>query len=69
MQMTQDEALVLFEWIQGQEDLDAIVEDPAELDVLQSVTCALEALLVEPFRADYTDVVEAARSRLRPEVG
>jgi len=69
MQMTHDEALVLFDWVQRHEDtgsLDQIVADPAELAVFWSVSCALERLLVEPFRTDYADVLEAARARLRP---
>ena len=71
LRLSDDEALVLFEWLQRNEEVDqdlasAGVDDPAERQVLWSLSGCLMRALAEPFRADYLDLLEAARSRLRP---
>ncbi|MER7283174.1 hypothetical protein ABT369_52980 [Dactylosporangium sp. NPDC000244] len=67
--LTQDEALVLFEWlwrIDEQTDrFGDLVEDEAERRALWNLTCLLERELVQPFSANYAELVEQARSRLR----
>jgi hypothetical protein len=70
VRMTHAEALVLFEWIHRKEDEDDRHDhlglvDGAERAVLWSISGALESLLVEPFRQDYRDLVEAARAEVR----
>nr|BFE57995.1 hypothetical protein GCM10020063_025210 [Dactylosporangium thailandense] len=69
--LTQDEALVLFEWlgrIDEQTDrFGDLVEDQAEQRALWNLTCLLERELVQLFSANYAELVEQARSRLRDE--
>ena len=69
--MTSAEALVLFEWLHRHEAqnirLDHLgIEDAAERAVLWHLSGALEKLLVEPFASNYTDLLAAARSEVRP---
>lgn len=57
LQLTADEALVLFEWIHRNEDESvdlarAGVTHPAERTVLWDLSACLEAILVRPFSAD-----------------
>ena len=66
-----DEALVLFELLSRWcDDRDApapgpeLFESPAETRVLSQVQAGLEAQLAAPLRADYLDLLGAARRRL-----
>ena len=64
--LTGDEALVLFEWVSRfnkREDVE--FEDQAEQRVLWDVEASLEAALVEPFRSEYVQLLAAARARVR----
>ena len=67
---TRPEALVLFEWLHRVESEDSSlaalnVEDQAEQRVLWDLSAVLERVLDEPFGADYTESVDAARSEVR----
>jgi hypothetical protein len=65
-----DEALVLFEWLSRCEESGSYeFIDGAEGHVLSRILGRLESMLAEPFRADYSDLVEAARNRIRAEYG
>lgn len=71
VRMSSDEALVLFEWLHRHEAanvrLDQLgLEDAAERAVLWSLSGSLEKFLAEPFRAEYAQLLEAARANLRP---
>lgn len=64
--LTGDEALVLFEWVtrlNKREDVE--FEDQAEQRVLWDVEASLEATLVEPFSGDYDQQLAEARKRVR----
>lgn len=65
--LSRDQALVLFEWLArtGSGEQPAAFEDQAEQRVLWDLEAALEKHLAEPFRSDYRDLLEAARSRVR----
>ena len=69
VELPRDEALVLFELLHRWEDENA-VGGPLERGE-QVALCALSGLLerelVEPFRENYGELVEAARARLDPE--
>jgi hypothetical protein len=66
LELTQDEALVLFEWLSRLDERDAFpCEDPAEQQVLWSLHGQLEKVMAEPFRADYRELVEQARLRVK----
>lgn len=58
------EALVLFELLHRLEDEDVVLEDDAEQVALWRLSAALERTLVEPFRPDYHELLERARSQL-----
>ena len=72
IELTSDVALVLFEWVERQADQDwARLADAhsGELGALSVLAGALESTLVEPFAADYNELVEAARQRLAEKYG
>lgn len=72
IKLPSDAALVLFEWIERQADDEwARLADAhsGELAALTVLAGALESCLVEPFTADYAEVVEAARHRLADRYG
>ena len=67
IELSDDEALVLFEWLSCRldrlpKDTD-IWSDPHEI-VLSTLLGQLEKTLVEPFAANYSDLVLAAHNRL-----
>ena len=64
VELSHDEALVLFEWL-AHNDGALPISDPAEQDVLWRLEGQLEKTLVEPLAANYADVVHAARVRIR----
>jgi hypothetical protein len=65
LDLTDDEALVLFEWLSREDKRSAIpVEDPSEKTVLWSIHCQLEKALVQPFKKDYATLVAEARHRV-----
>lgn len=69
IEITKDEALVLFEFLSRFSETDTLeIEDQAEERALWNLTCVLEKILVEPFLPDYLDIIKAARDRLRDEV-
>lgn len=66
LELNQDEALVFFEWLSRLDEKDAFpCEDPAEQQVLWSLHGQLEKTMAEPFRADYRELVEQARLRVK----
>ena len=66
LELTEDEALVLFEWLSRLDERDEPpCEDPAEEHVLWSLHGQLEKQLVEPFQENYRQLLESARMRLR----
>jgi len=66
LELTQEEALVLFEWLARLDEQDAFpCEDAAEQQVLWNLHGQLERALIEPFQKNYRDLVEQARSRVR----
>ncbi|MBX3399861.1 MAG: hypothetical protein KF873_14045 [Gemmataceae bacterium] len=70
LELTGDEALVLFEFLaRFDEDGTLAIRDPAEERVLVRLQGVLEKALVEIFHPAYTELVEAARGRLRDPVG
>jgi hypothetical protein len=65
IQLTGDEALVLFDWIgRFNEDGDGTFRDQAEQRVLWNIEARLEKSLVSPFD-DYHDLLARARDRVR----
>lgn len=70
LDLTDDQALVLFEWLARLDAAEAFpVEDPAEEQVLWCLHGQLEKVLSEPFRADYRELVEQARARVKASFG
>lgn len=70
IEMSDDEALVLFEWLARLDDKAAFpVEDEAEEQVLWKIHGQLEKVLREPFLANYRELVSAARERVKAAFG
>lgn len=66
LELTDDEALVLFEWLARLDEQNAFpVEDEAEQQVLWSLHGQLEKSLSQPFRSNYRELVADARARIR----
>lgn len=65
--LSRDQALVFFEWLArtGAGEQPAAFEDQAEQRVLWDLEAALEKNLTEPFKSDYRERLEAARTRVR----
>lgn len=63
VELSTDEALVLFDWLARTSDNGAPVAftDAAEQRVLWNLECLLERVLVEPLSADYIALVQEAR--------
>ena len=65
LRLTQDEALVLFEYLAALEDQkENLTEVSAEDRVLWQLEGQLEEILVEPFHPEYVRLVEEARQRV-----
>jgi hypothetical protein len=66
LELTRDQALVLFDWLARLDEAEAFpVEDAAEEQVLWCLHGQLEKALSEQFRADYRELVEQARTRVK----
>jgi hypothetical protein len=70
IELTGDEALVLFEWItRFTERDDEKFEVQAEQKVIWRIEDVLEKALVEPFRPDYDHLMTVARAGVWDESG
>ncbi|NES15761.1 MULTISPECIES: hypothetical protein [Micromonospora] len=71
IELSWDEALVLFEWLARTErttgDYVGLVEDDAERVVLWDIHCELERQLAAPFSPAYEEQLARARARVRGE--
>ncbi len=66
LELTPDEALVLFEWFARMDEQDAFpCEDESERLVLWSLHGQLETRVPETYRPDYGQLVAQARARVR----
>jgi hypothetical protein len=65
IELTRDEALVLFEFLSRHLD-DGVhaVNDAAEQQTLWKLQCLLEKQLVEPLLAEYDQLLQQARARI-----
>jgi hypothetical protein len=67
IELTSEQALVLFDWL-GRFNADprgVLFEDQAEERVLWDLEATLERVLVEPFAANYRELLGQARERVR----
>jgi hypothetical protein len=66
--LTTDEALVLFELLQRFSNTDELtIEDQAEQRALWNLCCLFEKHLSIPLEGNYSEILRAARDRLRDE--
>ena len=68
LELSRDEALVLFEWLtrfNKSESERGTFEDQAEQRVLWDIEGMLESTLVEPLDPNYDELLEAARAKVR----
>ncbi|MDX3098330.1 hypothetical protein PV417_28030 [Streptomyces sp. ME19-03-3] len=68
IKLTSDEALVLSDWLEQVQmtDVSRLVDDAAVWAPLHRIAGTLDKSLPGIFAADYTERLEAARTRLRP---
>ena len=67
--LTKDEAIVLFEFLSRFSDKDELkIEHQAEERALWDLACILEKKLSEPFSENYREILEAARERLKDDI-
>lgn len=75
IELTRDEALVLFDFLQREIDLangkrlEAATEHQSELWALNGLNCMLEKVVAEAFRTDYPERIAAARASLIENCG
>jgi hypothetical protein len=63
--LTNDEALVLFEFLARFEETDSLkINHKSEEIVLWNLTCQLEKELAEPFSSKYDKLLETAQSNV-----
>lgn len=68
--LTREEALVVFEWLAKLEAADSPpFDDPAEEVALLRLHARLESSLVEPFAANYRELLREARRVVRERYG
>ncbi len=68
LDLTHDQALVLFDWLVRESDADGLpIAHQAEQSVLWVLEGQLEKSLAEPLKANYTELVRAARACLTSE--
>jgi len=66
IELSRDEALVLYEWVSHfNKREDVVFDDQAEQRVLWDIEASLESSLDEPFADSYSDLLTAARARVR----
>ncbi len=66
IELTKDEALVLFEFLSRFSDTDELeIRHQSEERALWNLTCYFEKILTEPFHKDYSKIMGAARERLK----
>ena len=67
IELDKNTALVIFELLASREEelVRALALDDPERNALWHLECALERVLVEPFSAQYSELLEAAREALR----
>ena len=69
IELTNSEALVLFEFLSRTSDDDSkTTADQAEQRVLWRLECVLEKALVEPFLPSYLELLDRAKERLKGEL-
>jgi hypothetical protein len=64
IELTEAEALVLFDWLCEFDSGGMDSLHPAERRVLWNIQCDLEKILVEPFKPEYDKLLEQARAEV-----
>jgi hypothetical protein len=68
LKLTNEEALVLFDWISRfNEDDKNVLQDQAEQRVLWDIEAMLEEQLVEPLDENYDELLKSARDKVRDQ--
>lgn len=68
IEMSQAEALVLFEWLARNDKVQRLqIEDEAEERVLWLLEAQLERQLVEPLAGNYSELLASARTLVRQQ--
>jgi hypothetical protein len=68
IQLKKAEAIILFDFLfRFRENEKLEIVDQSEERVLWDILCELESKLTEPFKPNYNDLLEIARSEIRDE--
>ena len=65
IELTKDEAIVLYELLYRISEKDEYYEDIAEQYVLWKIEAQLDKLLVEPIMANYSELLKKSRDTVR----
>jgi hypothetical protein len=69
LKLNKQQALVFFEWLARVETLEpSIFQHPGEEKVLWKLQSQLESALVEPFAANYEDILTEARRSVETDM-
>jgi hypothetical protein len=67
LELSEDEAIVFFDWIKRFNNKDNQFEDQAEERVLWDIEALLEKKLLIPFDSEYSKLLLNARRRIRDQ--
>lgn len=65
IELTSEEAIVLFEWLNNNRKREDIFQDKSEQIVLWSIECQLEKILSEPHSEYYLNALAAAKNHIK----
>jgi len=68
IELTKSQAIVLFEWLSKHDEADDVKYDyDAEQRIVWRIQAILEKTLTEPFKDNYTQILEQARNEVMTE--
>ena len=65
IELTNEQALVLSDWLHRNSRKESLFEDIAEQYVFWDMECQLEKELVEPFMENYNEILASARDTVK----
>lgn len=69
IELTKEEALVLFDWLSKNEENGKCFDNDAIKCVFWSIESLLEKGLVEPFYENYSEIIEQAKESVKGKYG
>ena len=69
LELTREQALVLFDWLVRFNESDYVFEDQAEQRVLWDIECLMEKKMPVVLNSNYSELVKLARAKIRDDDG